>query len=77
MYLLFSLSFYSFCALNWNFRVSFILMREQFRIKAQPREETGVSFVAIDILEPQTARHGFRSAAISRHLKNSVGRSSV
>jgi hypothetical protein len=39
------------------------------------REEVGVSFVKLGILEPQTARHRFRSAAISRHLTNLVGRS--
>jgi hypothetical protein len=36
------------------------------------REEVGVSFVTIGILDPQTARHCFRSAANSRHLTNSV-----
>jgi hypothetical protein len=39
------------------------------------REEVGVSFVVLGVLEPQIARHWFRSAAISRHLTNSVGRS--
>jgi hypothetical protein len=37
--------------------------------------EVGVSFIALGILEPQIERHRFRSAAISRHLKTSVGRS--
>jgi hypothetical protein len=37
--------------------------------------EVGVSFVVLGILELQIARHWFRSAAISRHLANSVGRS--
>jgi hypothetical protein len=39
------------------------------------REEVGVSFVVFGVLEAQVARHWFRSAAISRHLTNSVGRS--
>jgi hypothetical protein len=38
-------------------------------------KEAGVSFVALGILEPQTARHWLRSAAISCHLTNQLERS--
>jgi hypothetical protein len=38
------------------------------------REKVGVFFVELGILEPQTAHLRLRSAAISRHLKSSVGR---
>jgi hypothetical protein len=40
-------------------------------------EEVGVSFVALGILELQTARNWFRSATILRYLTNSVCRSLV
>jgi hypothetical protein len=39
------------------------------------REKRGVFLVALGILEPQSARHWFRSAAKSRYLTNPVGRS--
>jgi hypothetical protein len=60
MYLFF-LSFYSFCLLNWSFRVRFYTheVTLPYRSCAQMfcREEVGVSFVVHDVLEPQTARH--------------------
>jgi hypothetical protein len=75
----FSLSLYSSCPLIWVFRVSFCTHEGTlpYRSSAQMscREDVGVSFVALGVLEPQIARHWFRSAAISRHLTNSVGRS--
>jgi hypothetical protein len=75
----FSLSFCSSCPLIWVFRVSFCTheVTLPYRSCAQMscREEVGVSFVVLGVLEPQAARHWFRSAAISRHLTNSVGRS--
>jgi hypothetical protein len=69
----------SFCLLIWNFRVSFWIHEGAlpYRSSAQMscREEVGVSYFALEILEPQTACHLFRSAAILRYLTNSVGRS--
>jgi hypothetical protein len=60
----FSLSlffFFSFCLLIWSFRVSFCTHESivPYRSSAQMscREEVGVSFVALGILEPQIARH--------------------
>jgi hypothetical protein len=58
---IFFISFCSFCLLIWNFCVS-ICTREgtvSYRSSAQMscRKEVGVSFVALGILEPQTARH--------------------
>jgi hypothetical protein len=65
--------------LIWSFCLSFCTYKDivPHRSSAQMscREEFGVSFVALGILEPQIARHWFRSAAISSNLKNSVGRS--
>jgi hypothetical protein len=65
--------------LIWVFRVSFCTHEGTlpYRSCAQIscREEVGVSFVVLGVLEPQIARHCIRSAAISRHLTNSVGRS--
>jgi hypothetical protein len=76
---IFCLSFCSSCLLIWVFRVSFCTHDGTlpFRSYAQMscREEVGVSFVVLGVLQPQIARHWFRSAAISRHLANSVGRS--
>jgi hypothetical protein len=75
----FSLYLCSSCLLIWVFRVSFCTHDGTlpFRSFAQMscREEVGVSFVVLGVLEPQIARHWFRSAAISRHLANSVERS--
>jgi hypothetical protein len=72
-------SFCSFCPLIWVFRVCFCSHEGTvpYRSVAQMscRKEVGVSFVVIGVLEPQIARHWLRSAAISRHLVNSVGRS--
>jgi hypothetical protein len=53
--------FCSFRLLIYNFRVSFCTHEgiAPYRSSAQMpcREEVGVSFVALGILEPQTARH--------------------
>jgi hypothetical protein len=65
--------FFSFCSfrlLIWVFRVSFCTHEGLL-----PYRSAGVSFVVLGVLEPQTAHHWFRSAAISRNLTNSVGRS--
>jgi hypothetical protein len=74
----FSLSVH-FCLLIWSFHVSFCPHEGTvpYRSFAQMscREEVGISFVVLGVLVPQIARHWFRSAAISRHLANSVGRS--
>jgi hypothetical protein len=79
VFMFFFLSFCSFRLLIWSFRLSFCTHEGivPYRSSAQMscREEVGVSFVALGILEPQIARHWFLSAAISRHLANSVGRS--
>jgi hypothetical protein len=76
---IFSLSLCSSCPLIWVFRVSFCIHEGTlpYRNETQMscRDEFGVPFVALGVLEPQIARHWFRSAAISRHLMNSVGRS--
>jgi hypothetical protein len=57
----FFLSFCSFCLLIWSFRLSFFTHEETvpYRSSAQMscREEVGVSFDALGILEPQIARH--------------------
>jgi hypothetical protein len=59
------------------FRVSFCTQKGKLAYRSSNqmfcREEVGVFFVALGILEPQTARHWFQSAAISRNLTNSVG----
>jgi hypothetical protein len=59
IFLLFSLC--SFCLLIWNFCISFCTHEgtSPYRSSAQMpcREEVGVSFFALDILEPQTARY--------------------
>jgi hypothetical protein len=51
----------------------------QRRIGAQPympcREEVGVSFIALEILEKRRAHNRLRSSAISRHLTSALGRS--
>jgi hypothetical protein len=75
----FSLSLCSSCPLIWVFRVSFCTHDGTLPYRScsqmSCREEAGVSFVVLCVLEPQIARHWFRSAAISRHLTNSVARS--
>jgi hypothetical protein len=74
----FSLSFSSFCLLIWVFRVSFCThggtLPYQIYVQMSCREKVGVSFVVLGVLEAPTARLWFRSAAISRHLANSVRR---
>jgi hypothetical protein len=73
----FFLFFCLLCLLIWVFRISFCTHEGTlpFRSLTQMscREEVGVSFVVLGVLEPLIARHWFRSAAISRHLANSVG----
>jgi hypothetical protein len=68
------LSLCSFCLLIWVFRVRFCTHKgtSPYRSAAEMscREEVGVSFVVLGVLEPQIARFWFRSAAISRHLTN-------
>jgi hypothetical protein len=63
--------------MNHWWLVTWLEFTVPYRSSAQMscRGNVGVSFVALEILEPQTARHWFRSAATSRHLANSVGRS--
>jgi hypothetical protein len=68
----FFLAFCSFCLLIWVFRVSFCTLEDQSLAQMSCREEVGVSFVVLGVLEPQIACHWLRSAAISRHLTNSV-----
>jgi hypothetical protein len=76
---IFFLSLCSFCLLIWSFRVNFCTHEGTlpYRSLAQMscREEVGVSFVVLGILEPQIECHWFRSAAISHHLTNSIERS--
>jgi hypothetical protein len=71
--------FCSFCWLIWNIRVIFFTHEDTVPYRSSAptscRMEVGVSFVPLGILEPQAARHSFQSAEISRHFKNSVGRS--
>jgi hypothetical protein len=61
MYFFSFISFCSFCLLIWNSLVSFCTYEGAvpYRSSAQMscREEVGFSFVALGILEPQTARH--------------------
>jgi hypothetical protein len=75
----FSLSLCLSCLLIWVFRVSFCTHDGTLPFRScdqmSCREEVDVSFVVLGVLEPQIARNWFRSAAISRHLTNSVGRS--
>jgi hypothetical protein len=75
---IFSLSlFLSFA--NLEFLVTFCTYEGKVPYRSSPqisyRWEVGICFVALDILESQIARHRLRSAAISRHLAKSVGRS--
>jgi hypothetical protein len=58
--------------LIWSFRVRFCTheVKAPYRSSAQKscREEVGVSFVALGVLEPQTARHGFCDQPQSRAI---------
>jgi hypothetical protein len=66
----------SFNSLIWNFRVSFCTYSSVLGLR--PDVLSGgifVSFVALGPLNSQKARHRLRSAAMSRHLAISLGRS--